>query len=385
MNDEESQNELGGDGQKAAVAASPPGCSGSSVTAAQSASSWWIQGQVATPAGLVPRIDTSLTLRDRLGSWKARWDIGRMNYRVAPGLYAVGQPTPQSPVFVTANYKMSFDRLRSCLAGVDGWVLVLQTQGINVWCAAGKGTFGTDEIVRRIEQTRLGQVVAHRKLIVPQLGAVGVAAHEVKERSGFGVIYGPVRAADVPAFLAAGHRATPAMRRVEFPLWERVVLAPVELMHAAVLVLAGAAALFLLAGLANDGFAWERVAALGVGAALLFLLVSVASIVLTAALLPWLPGRAFAVKGFWLGLAFLAPVLLLAGGHPAFLGGRLSAVAWSFLIPALASFLAMNFTGATTFTSLSGVRLETRLALPLQAACACIGGVIWLTARFVDW
>ena len=77
-----------------------------------------------------------------------------MDYRVEPGLYAVGSPTADSPVLVSANYKMSFDRLRSALPGVDAWILVLDTKGINVWCAAGKGTFGTDELVRRIEAAR---------------------------------------------------------------------------------------------------------------------------------------------------------------------------------------------------------------------------------------
>jgi len=119
-----------------------------------------------------------------------------MNYRVDPGLYAIGEPTEESPVFVTANYKLSFDLLRRAVSSIHGWILVLDTLGINVWCAAGKGTFGTDELVDRIQSSGLADVVSHRKLIVPQLGAPGIAAHEVKRRSGFQVIYGPVRAED---------------------------------------------------------------------------------------------------------------------------------------------------------------------------------------------
>src|SRR3990170_3965571 len=101
----------------------------------------------------------------------------------APGLYGLGNPTPDSPAFITANYTLSFDALRSALAGRDGYILVLDTEGINVWCAAGKGTFGTDELVGRVESTGLGVVVRHRRLILPQLGAPGVAAHEVARRS----------------------------------------------------------------------------------------------------------------------------------------------------------------------------------------------------------
>ena len=115
----------------------------------------WIVGSVKTPTGEVPQVSTRLTLRDRMGTWKARWGVGRMHYAIAPGLYAVGTPTDESPVLVTANYKMSFDRLRSQLTSLDAWILVLDTQGINVWCAAGKGTFGTDELIHRIAATKL--------------------------------------------------------------------------------------------------------------------------------------------------------------------------------------------------------------------------------------
>lgn len=138
-----------------------------------------------------PQVSTVLYWADRLGHWKARWGIGRMKYVVEPGLYAIGNPDGNSPVFVSANYKMSFDRLRSQLDGRDGWILVLDTKGINVWCAAGKGTFGTDELVKRIEAVKLDRIVNHRTLIVPQLGATGVSAHEVKQQSDFRVVYGP--------------------------------------------------------------------------------------------------------------------------------------------------------------------------------------------------
>ena len=85
-------------------------------------------------------------------------------------------------------------RSASALAGVDAWILVLDTKGINVWCAAGKGTFGTGELVHRIGSVGLAGIVSHRKIIVPQLGAPGVSWPEVLRRSGFTVEYGPVRA-----------------------------------------------------------------------------------------------------------------------------------------------------------------------------------------------
>jgi CO dehydrogenase/acetyl-CoA synthase gamma subunit (corrinoid Fe-S protein) len=170
---------------------------------------------------------STITLANRWDHFLARWGVRRNQHLVEPGLYALGNPTADSPVFVTANYTLSFDALRSALAGIDGYIMVLDTKGINVWCAAGKGTFGTDELLNRIEATGLHNVVRHRGLILPQLGATGVAAHEVRRRSGYRVEYGPVRAMDLPEYLKT-HQATPQMRQVRFNLADRLVLIPVE-------------------------------------------------------------------------------------------------------------------------------------------------------------
>ena len=180
----------------------------------------------------MPQVSSSLVWADRLGTYKARWGIGRMYYTIEPGLYALGKPDEQSPVLVTANYKMSFDKLREALPGRDMWILVLDTKGINVWCASGKGTFGTMELVGRIKSTGLSQIVSHRELILPQLSGPGVAAHHVKKLSGFKVIYGPIRATDLLTFLDHGLKATPEMRLKTFTTWERMELIPMELIGA---------------------------------------------------------------------------------------------------------------------------------------------------------
>jgi len=341
----------------------------------------WQDGVVRTGTDEVPRLRTALSTRDRLGSWAARWAIGRMDYSVAPGLYAVGDPTPESPVLVSANYKLSVDRLRSVLAGRHAWVLVLDTKGINVWCAAGKGTFGTEEIVRRAQAAGLERVVSHRTLIVPQLGAPGVAAHVVKRECGFRVAYGPVRAEDLPAFLDAGMKATPEMRRVLFGLVDRAVLIPVELVTGAKAALLIAAALLLLGGVGRDLYSLAGVRGVGLPSAGLFLSTFVLASALGPILLPWLPGRAFAVKGAVLGVlvAGTAGALALSCGWPL---AAFHAVAWGLIVPALSSFTLMNFTGASTYTSLSGVLKEMRLSLPIQGTAAGVGLVLWLVGLF---
>jgi acetyl-CoA decarbonylase/synthase complex subunit gamma len=341
----------------------------------------WMDGALTTEIGDVPRVRAALGLRDLMGAIMARWGIGRMQYCVPPGLYAVGSPGARSPVLVSANYKLSFDRLRGALSGQDAWILVLDTRGINVWCAAGKGTFGTDEIVRRVQSTGLDRIVLSRALVLPQLGAPGVSAHVVLKRSGFRVIYGPVRVEDLPAFLDAGMVAEPEMRRVRFDLRDRAVLIPVELVMGAKYALLLAAAVLLLSGLGLDGYSLARVRATGLPAAGLILGSFLCAAVLGPTLLPWLPGRAFSIKGGALGL-------LLAGAW-AVLGGAgmgaswLHAAAWILIVTALSSFVVMNFTGASTYTSLSGVLREMRFAVPAQLAAAVVGFGLWLIGLFV--
>ena len=341
----------------------------------------WIDGWVETVAGPVPRVRTALSSADRFGAWRVRWGIDRMGYTVEPGLYAAGSPLPESPVFVSANYKMSFDLLRSRLSGRDVWILVLDTAGVNVWCAAGKGTFGTEELLRRINVTGLDKIVTHRKLVVPQLGATGVSAHKIKKESGFRVVYGPVRVADLPAFLDAGMKASPAMREVDFQLRDRLVLTPVELIASGRYALPAAAALALLSGLGRGGYSLSRAFSDGPAAAAILLGAWIVGAVVIPVLLPWLPGRAFSVKGIWAGLFYLLAAFWLTAG---FERGWAAQVAWLFIVPSVTSYLGMNFTGSSTFTSLSGVLKEMRLAIPLQLFCAIVGLAFWITALFLS-
>lgn len=342
----------------------------------------FVSGALQTPVGLVPQVSSLLTLNDHLGSFKARWGIGRMHYVVEPGLYALGTPDEKSPIMVTANYKMSFDRLREALPGRNMWILVLDTKGINVWCAAGKGTFGTMELVSRIESSGLTQIASHRELILPQLGGPGVAAHEVKKLSGFKVIYGPIRATDLPDFLDAGLKATPQMRIKTFPIGERIVLIPIELVAAMKAGLILMAILFLITFLGRSGEGWENALHQGLFSALAILIAILSGAVLTPTLLPWLPGRAFSIKGISVGLFVALLFVFFRWSDGITLAGHFEMLAWFLIIPALSAFMAMNFTGASTYTSLSGVRKEMRWAVPFQVGAGIIGFILWLGSIF---
>lgn len=214
----------------------------------------------------------------------------------------MGNPTPDSAVFVTANYTLSFDALRSNLDGVDAYILVLNTRGINVWCAAGKGTFGTSNLVLGIKNCGLNDVVNHRRLILPQLGATGVAAHDVKKKTGVTVEYGPIRARDIKTYIEKGE-ATEEIRQVNFNTADRAVLIPVEFVHVIGYMLGAGVAFYFLSG-------W-----LAAGAAVSAFL---AGTVLFPLLLPWIPSRNFSSKGFILGgliaLEFAVPAFLETSG-----------------------------------------------------------------------
>ena len=299
---------------------------------------------------------SQLTFANRWDHILARWAVNRSGHRVEPGLYRLGSPAPDAPVFVSANYTLSFDALRSALTGVDAYILVLDTKGVNVWCAAGEGTFGTDELVNRIASTDLGAIVSHRRLILPQLGAPGVVAHEATKRSGFKVEYGPVRAKDIPTYLI-DHTATPTMRLVQYSLRDRLPLIPVELVFALIPILlvilllhSYAAAIAILAGVA-----------------------------LFPILLPWLPTPNFSTKGYLLGFLVMLPFIyltLLEIPETNIWLLVLRVVATLLVFPPITAFLALNFTGSTTFTSRTGVRNEIFTYIPPMAWMFGVGIIL---------
>ena len=343
----------------------------------------FVEGSVQTKMGTVPRISSTLAQIDRWGSIKVRWGVGRMRYTVEPGLYALGNPDEQAQVLVTANYKMSFDRLREALPDRDTWILVLDTKGINVWCAAGKGTFGTEELVNRIESSGLAQIVVHRELILPQLSGPGVAAFQVKKLSGFKAIYGPIKATDLPPFLDTRLKATTEMRKKSFTTRERIVLIPMELVSTLKWAFIILPAFFFLGGFGGQDGYWSNALNYGLFAIFALLSAVAAGAVLTPILLPWLPGHAFSLKGVAMG--FITAIILTAfrAGDFSDWAIRAEIVAWFLLIPAITVYLAMNFTGASTYTSLSGVKKEMKWAVPLEIAAGAAGLFLWLGSRFV--
>ncbi|NOZ26422.1 MAG: methyltransferase domain-containing protein [Chloroflexi bacterium] len=250
------------------------------------------QPEAELPAPVVGRLRHRVTLRTLLlDLWMLFFRIIPPYPKVRPGLYAVGHPGPDSPLLVTGNFDLTVRRL---VRGIDGradvWLLVADSAGINVWCAAGGGYFTAEKVISAVRSSRVEEVVSHHALILPQLCANGVDGWRIRREIGWGVHWGPVRAEDVPAYLAAGRKKTDDMRWVRFPVRDRLEMVTVTLGFYGLLIL-------LPVLLFWRGMFWPITASL-VGLSYFYAIVH-----------PWLPGRDGLLKSIPLTLIALAGLL----------------------------------------------------------------------------
>jgi ubiquinone/menaquinone biosynthesis C-methylase UbiE len=245
--------------------------------------------------------------------------------RQATGLYRIGNPDRSSPVLVTGNYELTVRRLVAAIDGaVDCWLVVANSRGINVWCAAGGGHFTAEDVVAAIKTSGVTSVVDHHALILPQLCANGVDGWRIRQETRWGVHWGPVRASDIPAYLNAGRKKTEAMRHVGFSLKARLEMTTVMVIFYAILLIIP----FLIF--------WRQNALLLLG--LMAVLAYFYGI-----FLPWIPGR----DG--LGKGAVLTALTLVGLWGWSLGwGHLPSEAllnWSLGLGFLAFFVGAEFQG----------------------------------------
>ena len=137
----------------------------------------------------------------------------------------IGNPGKDAPVFLTGNFWLTVERVKRALKGIDCYLLVANSRGINVWCAATGGHLTHHDVIAAIKVSDIEQKVNHRHIILPQLAATGVEGKVIREKTGWRVVWGPVYARDIPAFLAQKMRKSPEMREVRFPVGQRVEMA----------------------------------------------------------------------------------------------------------------------------------------------------------------
>lgn len=223
-------------------------------------------------------------------------------HRAGTGMFPVGNPQEDSPVLLTGNYTETVRRLKKVLKGEDAWILVANSKGINVWCAAGGGHFTHHDVISAIITSGAEEKTTSHTLILPQLGATGIERKKITEATGWKAIWGPARLEDLPAFIKQGHMATPKQRFMRFPLWERMEMAtlwgiPMVIIGFVIFSLAGGLFTGLSVSIEAAFFSY------GIFAALPRLNIKGRK--------KWLTFAAFAVTGVIIGWAFLFPISAL--------------------------------------------------------------------------
>lgn len=138
------------------------------------------------------------------------------------GLIKVGNPKKDAPVLVTGNYHLTVMKVKRALKEQNVFLLVANSRGINVWCAAAGGHFTHHDVISAIKLSNIENLVDHRTVILPQLAACGIEAKIIQQRTDWKVKWGPVDIEDFSAYSANGQKKSPGMAIIRFPLWARL-------------------------------------------------------------------------------------------------------------------------------------------------------------------
>jgi ubiquinone/menaquinone biosynthesis C-methylase UbiE len=284
----------------------------------------------------------------------------RIPFKFRTGLYAVGHPDASSPVLVTGNFDLTVRRLVKAIDGqVDVWLLVADSAGINVWCAAGGGFFTAEKVIAALKSSHLREVVSHHALILPQLCANGVDGWRIRQETGWGVHWGPVCAADIPAYLAARRKKTDAMRWIRFPLRDRLEMVTVMLGFYGLLVLLP---VFLF---------WRQ----------LFWPIAFSLVGLSyfyAVVLPWLPGKDGLYKSIPLVLITLAGLFVYNKfGNPM---PAKQLFHWTVGLAGMSVFTASEFQGMSPLMRGEEANWSREAVIGL-----ILGAIYWLVPLGLGW
>jgi ubiquinone/menaquinone biosynthesis C-methylase UbiE len=280
--------------------------------------------------------------------------------KVRPDLYVIGDPSPDSPVLVTGNFDLTIRRVVKALDGkLSAWLLVVDSAGINVWCASGGGFLTSDKIISAMHTSRLEEVVRHRRLVLPQLCAAGVDGNEIREETDWNVVWGPVRATDIPEYVRNGFHKSDDMRSIRFPILDRLEMVSGTL---------GFYGLLLLIPLA---IFWRSILPP-------FAIAVVTLSYFYALVMPWLPGRDGLAKS--VPLAAIAIVGVIAYSvlwDPASIGEMFNR---GLGVTAISVFVAGELQGMSPL-----MRGEQANWIPELFIAGILGLIYWLLPMFLGW
>jgi acetyl-CoA decarbonylase/synthase complex subunit gamma len=122
--------------------------------------------------------------------------------QVDAGLYPIGEPGPESAVFVTTNFSLTYFIVSGEIenSGISAHLLVVDTEGQSVLTAWAAGKFGGAKIAKFVKEIKLEEKVKTRKIVIP--GLVARISGELEENlPGWGVIVGCQEASDISSFV----------------------------------------------------------------------------------------------------------------------------------------------------------------------------------------
>jgi len=141
------------------------------------------------------------------------------------GLVEIGNPGRNAPVLLTGNFRLTVERVRYAIEGIDAYLLVANSSGVNVWCAATGGLLTNHDVISVLKTSGIEDLVDHRQMILPQLAATGIEGKIIHKKTGWKVVWGPVYATSIPAFLSGALEKSVEMRTVSFPWPQRLEMA----------------------------------------------------------------------------------------------------------------------------------------------------------------
>jgi acetyl-CoA decarbonylase/synthase complex subunit gamma len=122
---------------------------------------------------------------------------------VDPGMYKIGSPTKDSPVFVTTNFALTYYTVESDISSnkIDCFLWAIDTDGIGVEAAVAGGQLTAAKIKKGIEDSgfNMKDDTSHNTIILPGLSAR--LQGDVEDETGSRVLIGPADSGRIPGWL----------------------------------------------------------------------------------------------------------------------------------------------------------------------------------------
>jgi len=124
--------------------------------------------------------------------------------QVEPDVYPIGEPTADSPIFLTTNFSLTYFIVSGEIenSGISAWLIIPECEGMSVLTAWAAGKFSGAQIGKFVKELQLEDKINTREIVIP--GFVSQISGELEESlPGWKVLVGPQEAADLESFIKA--------------------------------------------------------------------------------------------------------------------------------------------------------------------------------------